>query len=237
MIEKTRAIVLKQVKFSESSVVCKMYTRSFGLQSYLVNGVRSEKGKGKAGLLQPMNLLQLEAYHREGKNLQRLKEFSPLVYYNHLPYDVFRSAVGLFLVEVFTQCMHDEESNDDLFDFIEDQFMQLDKPETTLTFFSHRFLISLSKHMGFYPSGNCSIATPFFNLQEGSFVSQLNHSMEGLSKEESELFDDLLFGKVSSSNPLIRKNLLHQLVNYFQLHVSGFGKIKSLAVLEEVLHA
>ena len=46
----TRGIVLRIVKYGETSLIVTIYTELFGIQSFLVNGVRasSKKGAGKA---------------------------------------------------------------------------------------------------------------------------------------------------------------------------------------------
>ncbi|MFT3936946.1 MAG: recombination protein O N-terminal domain-containing protein [Chitinophagaceae bacterium] len=58
-IHHTKGIVLRTVKYGETSVIASIYTELFGLQSYLVNGVRtsSKKGPGKASLFQPGSIL------------------------------------------------------------------------------------------------------------------------------------------------------------------------------------
>ena len=49
-LHKTKGIVLRAVKYGETSMVVSIFTELFGLQSYLVNGVRTatKKGSGKA---------------------------------------------------------------------------------------------------------------------------------------------------------------------------------------------
>ena len=60
MVHKTKGIVLRTVKYGETSVIVTIMTELFGLQSYLINGVRSQSGKGgtKAGLFQPAAIFQ-----------------------------------------------------------------------------------------------------------------------------------------------------------------------------------
>src|ERR1700742_2343447 len=101
-LHKTRGIVLKTVKYGETSLIVTLYTELFGLQSYLVNGVRtsSRKGHGKANLFQPAAILDLVVYHNELKNLQRIREFKWGVIYRNIFFDVLRNAVGLFMVEL-----------------------------------------------------------------------------------------------------------------------------------------
>ena len=72
---KTKGIVLRTVKYGETSVIVAVFTEKFGVQSYLVNGVRisTKKGSGKANLFQPSAILEMVVYHNELKQLQRLR--------------------------------------------------------------------------------------------------------------------------------------------------------------------
>jgi|SRR5580704_13935971 DNA repair protein RecO (recombination protein O) len=126
---KTNGIVLRTVKYGETSLIVSMYTELFGIQSYLINGVRisSKKGPGKANLFQPAALLELVVYHQEIKNLQRIKEFKWGYLYKHLFFNVTKNLVALFMVELLQKCLKQPEANTDLYHFMEDAFIYLDE--------------------------------------------------------------------------------------------------------------
>ena len=44
-MHKTKGIVLRTVKYGDTSLVVTIFTELFGVQTYLVNGVRSSKNK------------------------------------------------------------------------------------------------------------------------------------------------------------------------------------------------
>src|SRR5690348_7054414 len=128
-LHKTRGIVLRTVKYGETSVIVTIFTELFGVQSYLVNGVRTstKKGTGKASLFQPTAILDMVVYHSELKQLQRIKEFKWGHLYKHILSDVRKNAVALFMVELLTKCLKQPEANPDLFHFVEDVFVHLDE--------------------------------------------------------------------------------------------------------------
>src|SRR2546423_8435005 len=105
MIHKTKGIVLRTIKYGETSLVVSIYTELFGIQSYMVNGVRTftKRGPGKANLFQPAAILDLVIYHNELKNLQRLKEFRWGYLYENILSDVRKNSVALFMVELLQQ--------------------------------------------------------------------------------------------------------------------------------------
>src|SRR5690349_1253996 len=125
LTHKTKGIVIKVVRYGETSIIAGIYTELFGLQSYLVNGVRvtSKKGAGRGNLFQPAAILDLVVYHNELKNLQRIKEFKWGHIYDQLFFNVFKNSVALFMIEMLQRTLKQPEPNPELFNFIEDAFL------------------------------------------------------------------------------------------------------------------
>src|ERR1044072_4676337 len=100
MIHHTKGIVLRTIKYGETSVVVNIFTELFGIQSYLVNGVRSSGKTSKASLFQPGSILDMEVYHNELKNLQRIKEFKWSYLHKNILSDVTKNSVAVYMVEL-----------------------------------------------------------------------------------------------------------------------------------------
>src|SRR6185295_11485632 len=97
MIYRTKGIVLRTIKYGETSIVVTIFTELFGIQSYLVNGIRSSaKTSSKASLFQPTSILEMEVYHNELKNLQRIKEFKWNYLYKNILSDVTKNSVAVY---------------------------------------------------------------------------------------------------------------------------------------------
>ncbi len=131
MVHKTKGIVLRAVKYGETSVIVTILTELFGLQSYLVNGIRTSKGKGgtKAGMFQPSAMLELVIYHQESKNLNRLKEYSWNYLYRNILSDVISNSIALFMIELLQKCLKQPEPSPELYYFMEDALTSLDQAE------------------------------------------------------------------------------------------------------------
>jgi len=135
MLHSTKGIVLRTVKYGETSLIVTIFTELFGVQAYLVNGVRAstKKGAGKANLFQPSAILDLVVYHNELKHLNRIKEFKWGNLYMHILSGVKKNAVALYMVELLTKCLKQPEANPELFHFVEDSFLHLDKSSDAVT--------------------------------------------------------------------------------------------------------
>ena len=72
----SRAIALSYLKYSESSIIAKLFTEKHGLQTFIVRGVRSKKSKNKLGLFQPLQLSQITASLLIKNKIQQLHQIS-----------------------------------------------------------------------------------------------------------------------------------------------------------------
>lgn len=243
-LHKTKGIVLRTVKYGETSLIVTLFTELFGVQSYLINGVRtsSRKGPGKANLFQPAAILDLVVYHNELKNLQRIREVKWGSLYQHIFFDVLKNAVALFMVELLQKCLKQPEANPDLFYFIEDAFLHLDTSEgRVLANFPLFFTLHLAGFFGFQIEDIYSERTPFLDLQEGRFVGehpQHPYLLEGaLSYATAQLLrvrQPLELHELAL-NQEMRRALMQAYRTFYALHVPDFGEMRTLAVLQTVL--
>jgi DNA repair protein RecO (recombination protein O) len=243
-LHKTKGIVLKTVKYGETSIIVTIFTELFGIQSYLINGVRtsSKKGTGKANLFQPSAILDLVVYHNELKHLNRIKEFKWAHIYQGILSDVPKNAVALFMVELLTKCLKQPDENPELFHFVEDCFLQLDKADgAVLGNLPLFFAVHLPFHFGFRIADNYSKENTYLDLQEGIFTTEQPQHPHFITDKQALVTSQLL--KVLQLNELaeiklhhdFRRHLLQVYETYYALHVSEFGTMRSLPVLREVL--
>ena len=192
MIIKTRGIVFKTFKYSETSVIAEIYTEEKGLRKYLVSGVRSKKAKVSPTLLQPMSLIDLVAYFREDRDLTRIKEIRPAYVYQSVPFDLFKGAIGLFMIEVAQKTIKESEENKPLFGFLFDVFTFLDQTEQPVSNLHLHYLLELSVQLGFVPGGICDADFPLFDLKEGVFIRNIPPHQHYLEEDLSKILFDLL---------------------------------------------
>lgn len=244
MVHKTKGIVLRSVKFGETSLVVTAYTELFGMQSYLINGVRvsSKKGSPKAVFFQPASILDLVVYHNEFKNLQRIKEYKWAYLYQHVLSDVRKNAVALFMIELLNKCLKEPEPNSELFYFIEDALLHLDKANDTVTAnFPLFFALHLAVFFGFRINDEYSPEKHYLDLQEGIFTTVQPQHTQYLDDKAAETTSYIL--KCMQPNELedlrlnqeFRRSLLQAYETYYALHIPDFGALKTLPVLREMM--
>src|SRR6478736_6216593 len=173
MTHKTKGIVLRTIKYGETSVVTSVYTELFGLQSYIVKGVRqsTKKTQSKQIYFQPGAILEMEVYHNELKNLQFIKEYKWSYLYDKVLFDVIRNAVAQFMIELFQNAIKQPEANPELFYLLEGSLVQADKSSDTIAAnLPLYFILHLATDSGFQVQGNYSNETPVFDLKEGMYL-------------------------------------------------------------------
>lgn len=240
----TKGIVLRTVKYGETSVIVSIYTELFGIQSYMINGIRatSKKGNTKAGYFQPSAILELVVYHNEFKNLQRIKEFRWAHLYQHIFFDVIKNSVAVFMVELLQKTIKEPEANPDLFYFIEDAFTHLDHAEMAVVAnYPLYFASHLTNFFGFRISDEYSEQSSYLDLQEGAFVQEQPIHPHWVGEPYSQLAsqfmktmqpDELKEIKINFEK---RRVLMNAYQVFYSLHVPDFGTMKTLSVLQEVI--
>jgi len=240
MLQTTRGIVFRTIKYSESSLIAKIYTEQTGLQSFMVRGLRNKKSNIRQALFQPLMPVELVAYYRETKELQNLKEIKVAYPFKSIPFDIRKSTIVLFLNEVLYQVVREEEANPALFDFLFNSIVDLDMREKNIATYHLLFLMSLTRHLGFFPINNYDDRTPNFDLMEGRFSAITGPATVVAIPPFSRHISDLItfdMSDVSSFDLPVahRAAVLEIMLNFYRHHVPDLKEFKSHLVLREVL--
>jgi len=239
MLVKTNAIVLSKLKYRDNDLIVKCYTKHRGIVSYLIRGAyKSSSGSSKSVYFQPLSLLIIEENFRPNYSLQNIKEVKFDYLYKTLHTHILKSAIVMFLTEVLSSVLKEEEQNESLYEYIENALLLLDQ-EIEFSNFHLLFLLNLTKYLGFYPD-NENLDKAYFNLSNGLFESKKDEfysiSGENLSILKQLLginFDVLNTIKLNSKQ---RQSFLNIVLLYFELHLGDFKKPKSLQIFNQVFN-
>src|SRR5688572_12563505 len=150
MLHKTKGVVFRFTRYGESSIIVNIFTAQFGLQGYIVKGVRSKSARGKIALYQPLSLLDLVVYHRENANLMHIREAKCLHLYQHISTDMRKTTIALFISEILNRGVKDQSHAGELCDFLISSLIELDQSDRVENFHLV-FLVQLSRWLGFQP--------------------------------------------------------------------------------------
>jgi DNA repair protein RecO (recombination protein O) len=231
MLIKTRAIVLHHVKYGESSLIVTLYTERHGRMTCMVSGIRSKKTCISPIFFQPLTLLEADIYYKSNREVHRLKELSCPFHFTSIPFSITKSTISLFLAEILWLTLREEEANERLFDFLYHAFQLLDSKDEGVANFHLLFLIQYSRYLGIFPAhlGSSEDITRFADLK----------IFRNLPGETGLIFTEMLNTSLAqaekiSLHKISRLILLDALVKYYEQHLDGMGRIKSVAVLKEI---
>ena len=240
MLVKTKGIILRSIKYGESSLILDMYTQDYGLNSYIVSGIRNKKSKVKVGTLQLMSIVEIVAYHKKARGIFRIKEVNIANLYQRIPFDIKRSSVGIFMIEIIKNTIKEDEENQQLYNFLEDWFIFLDESKESVSNLHLLFLLELSKFIGIQPRDNYGLNRTYFDLQEGQFVASSPDHTYYLDPPEAELLYDFIMQERESVHELScsntqRRKLLDKLIQFYKLHIDTIKTLHTYKILNEIL--
>ena len=182
-----------------------------------------------------MNVIEFVSYGNENR-LSRIKEAGFAVKFSQLNFDVVRSSLAMFLIDLARNSIKETESNPVLYDFLKSYLIALDTEDMDLKFLPHYFSIDLAKYLGFEPRANYSPERPFFDLMEGAYIDNNMRHTQILSEMHSKhLFDLIEKREGMVMDRQLRGIMLDKLLDYYKLHIEGFRELKSLGVLRSLL--
>ncbi len=225
MLVKTKGIVLRFVKYKETSVIATVYTLEKGLISVIANSVRSKNSKGKIALYQPLSLVELVIYYNAAKNISRVSEINSYHPLHNLRQDPIKASISIFITEVLNKCLKEEEENPPFYDFIQNSIIHLNEQEKEVENFHLVFLIKLSLFLGFKPHST------------SDFIHQITNASFYAKQESHSQLTNLLAANYESKLHLsgnVRNNLLASLLEYYQSHIE-IGRFNSVEILHEFL--
>lgn len=244
MTHKSKAVVLRTVKYGESSLIVTMFTELFGLQSYMVKGIRSsgKSAAGKISFFQPAALLDAEIYHNPIKHLQYIREYQWAYIYKDVYFDVLKNAVATYIVEMVLHTIREEEPAQELFEIVENALLYIDQHEgPQILNIPLVFSLQLASLLGFRFHGQYTSQTPILDLQEGRYVQQSPQHGFTLEGETAQInsflmyINDINLAKDVQISNINRRSLLKCYQQFFSLHLENYREAKSYQILRTVL--
>lgn len=239
MITKTRGIVLRSVRFGESSLIVDVLTKSSGRVSFMVHIPKTSKGKIKKQYFQPMTLLDFEYDFRQRSNLQHIKDVRVSLPYSSIPIDPAKSCISLFLSEFIYYATRNEQENPTLFTYISTSLEWLDNAYEDFANFHLVFMMRLGKFLGFHPFLEDFTPGCFFDLRNGCFTLSMPLHTDFLNAADAGHlynlmrmnFDTMKLFKLSHDD---RNRITEIVLRYYKLHLPNMPELQSFDILREV---
>ena len=227
MLHTTQGIVLGYIKYRETSIIAKIFTKDLGLQAYIIQGVRAKKPKYNIALFQPLTLLDMVVYHQKQRGVQRVAEVQRYTPNNDILANIKKATIAVFLAELLAKVIREEERNEDLFNFLWQAVVSLNEKTVGYEFFYLTFMLQLGHYLGFGISTVQDIYTQLRRSGQHWEIDQ--ETLRGLNA--------LLSGKVAGHidmDRVVKRRVTEVIIKFYQLHIDSLHTLKSLKVLQEI---
>ena len=242
MLQKFNGIILRTVNYSESSVICDIYTQELGLNTFIINGVRKKNAKVGTALVRTMSMVAFIAYYKKDAKMNRIKEIRPGYTYLDLPMNVYKGAIGLFMIELIQKSIKESEQNTTLYAFITDVFIKLDQYSSRINNFTLWFLVRFALQLGILTSKLNVQKNEVYDYSEGILRAVEEGAAYCFSAQNTNVlgraiqmdFSDFMNQEIDRTD---RKKFINSSIQLFHYHLPSLKKLNALDVLMDVFEA
>lgn len=239
MLTKTKAIVIRHLKYGERKLIVELLTEEEGRVTVVTSVPKTQLGRLKAQYFQPLSLLEVELDVRQREGLQRLRDARIVHPYGSIPFDARKLSIALFLSEFLYYSTRDEQHNPSLFNYVESSLLWLDGCQTAFANFHLVFMMRLSRFIGFFPFIEDYHEGDVFDLRTASFCKLIPMHTDYLGVEDAARINTLMRMNYESMHLFRmshddRNRIIDVIVHYYRLHVPNFPELQSLAVVRDL---
>ena len=240
-MHQSRAIVLHQIKYSETSLILKIYTEKEGLLSFIAKGVRGKKGKLRSAQFQPLNLIDLSYREARKSELRQIIDLKVIDPFTDLPFNPVKRTIAIFIAELTFNAIKEQEPNLKLFEFLYNSIHWIDLSKESYNNFHLLFMMKFTKHLGFYPMLDGDNEAKYFDLQQGVFRRSTPKHRYFIDSEQLSAWKQLINVKFETINNLLfsislKRKLLQTMMLYYKLHLIHFKELNSHHILQSVFN-
>ncbi|GEM_PF-3307330 len=215
MIASTKGIVLRNTKYSDNKNILTLLTEDFGKMPYIVYAPHSKRAVLRGSALQVLSVLDLQVEHREGRNLQKIKDARVYKANKAILDNPPKAAFSFFMAEVVDKSIYAPEKDKEVFDFLYSSIENLEASDKVGAYLPMDFMMDLSRHLGFYPYDGGD--NEFLRAFAGD--ARLDRFVKYLQGERD-------FDRSG------RRDILHLAVDYFRLNLPLLRGLSTVEVLE-----
>lgn len=240
MITPLTLIILNTRPYRETSLLVNAYTDTRGRADFLVKGIRTARNRALASLFHPLSILDTRTYFHAKRELNQLKEYQKVYLLEDLCSDARKSSIGLFISELLYKTVRESEENRELFRFVTDTILGLDRAGDELADPHLYFAVRLCRYLGYEPDAESFLNSRiYFHMGKACFCETPDPMSGAFDQEDSLLLHQILSCPAGQIRPLScsgsrRHHFLHSMISYYGYHLGKAPEIRSLDVLHQV---
>ena len=241
MNKKTEGIVLRTLKHQDANLITTVYTREFGIKSFIIKGYRSTRARKRHSYFQPMSIIDIVFFEKENRGIQKITESKLAHHLNEIQAHPTKLSLGLAIVEIFYDTVKEEEQNYPIYDLLRSAILMLDQSPRRLIQIFIYYLLHHTRQLGFFPndmSEGSNLVS--FDTKSGIFRAASNdadliaHFLRRFVYSQLIPLPDPYSCQQITFDSNIKKFLIKTLFEYYESHIEGFKYPQTMKVFAEV---
>lgn len=250
MIVETDAIILRSIKYGDTSKIITCYTQKFGQIKLIAKGARGKKNKFGSSL-EILSESHIVFYKKEGRDLNLLSKCELTQSVNSYLNDADVLKEALSIVELFYKTHSHEEKNQKAYQLLSETLKALPKNKLNINQIMIHFYLNFVSLFGVsFTLDKCiscktsfenieNLRSAFLNFSDGTLICEacfVKSKIKHVVKIDKILLQQLLF--INNLNPYLIANTTFPVYNYHELrnnlfkfictHIDGITELRSL---------
>jgi DNA repair protein RecO (recombination protein O) len=249
MIVKTEAVILKSMKYGESSRIVTLYTREFGKTSIIAKGARGPKPRFGAAL-DVLSRSDIVMYKKEHRDLHLLSQADLIQQYRGVIDHPERLMAAFAMLEFLHVCVHEEEGHEELYELLTGALEAMNDAAIEARIVLLRFLVGLASALGIsvdvrhcitcrasLEHANALPVHAMFSPAKGGCTCAICvPPLDGIAlrREAVALLQNLQAGRTHSTgqSTTLALEAVHVLNRYLASHIDGMRNVRSMRMLD-----
>jgi DNA repair protein RecO (recombination protein O) len=168
LLVKTEVIVLRLMKYRDTSRIVTFYSKEYGKLKGIAKGARTAKNKFGSSL-EPLSHSMLLIYKKEHRDLHLISQCDSIDSFRNLTEDLDRMTVALSVLELIDHVTHHEERTPELFALLVDTLNALNESARNYNTYLQAFQLRLAALLGYAANfdtcGQCGKPVPAGDLE------------------------------------------------------------------------
>lgn len=244
---KTEGIVLKEIRYKDTSKIIKVFTKEYGMISIMARGAYRPKSKIIANT-QPFSYNEYNLH--KGRNFFYLNQGSIINSFYYIREKMERFAYGSYMLELVEKSLAEEEKNEKLFLLFRKGLIILEKLDKSFMKFIISYELKFISFLGYKPylqncvlCGNNNMEKIKFSIENGGIICSncfsKSHSSYLIEREEYIALNEFLYTKLEQAYKikLSNKSLykLHEVLVEYILYNIDRKRFNTINLMESLM--
>jgi len=220
LLVESKGLILKVFPYSNTSIICNIFTNNFGKLTLMVKGVRKPK-KPLLSIIQPFNLVEIQYYYKKNRGIQLIKEADIIISFDKLRDNINSILFGSLILGIINKVFEKEYPNEIIFRLIYKTLNKLSTDNNQNKIIFLFFLFHLNKQLGFMPTiknnSELSDSSKFF-------LNNINKT------HINDIFD------INVTNDILLESY-YFIIHFMKIHINYMTNLKGLDKIEKIYNA